>query len=134
MGNDFPITLEKLIQALKNFYNREERYFNYPLRIDICSITENNLENSAILISNHTAIQEMFTRISNQFTPMFRRKAFLHWYTGEGMDDMKLTEVESNINDLISEYQSIQDNSLKQNVDEETSNIDEQVSNVDEQG
>ncbi len=31
---------------------------------------------------NSTAIQEMFKRVSEQFTAMFRRKAFLHWYTG----------------------------------------------------
>ena len=36
---------------------------------------------------------------------MFRRKAFLHHYTGTGMDEMEFTEVESNVNDLISEYQ-----------------------------
>ena len=35
---------------------------------------------------------------------MFRRKAFLHWYTGEGMDEMEFTEAESNMNDLVSEY------------------------------
>ena len=29
---------------------------------------------------------------------MFRRKAFLHWYTGEGMDEMEFTEAESNMN------------------------------------
>ena len=32
-------------------------------------------------------------------------QAFLHWYTGEGMDEMEFTEAESNMNDLISEYQ-----------------------------
>ena len=37
--------------------------------------------------------QELFKRISEQFTAMFRRKAFLHWYTGEGMDEMEFTEV-----------------------------------------
>lgn len=40
---------------------------------------------------------------------MFRRKAFLHWYTGEGMDDMEFTEAESNMNDLVSEYQQYQE-------------------------
>jgi len=40
---------------------------------------------------------------------MFRRKAFLHWYTGEGMDEMEFTEAESNMNDLVSEYQQYQD-------------------------
>ncbi len=34
-------------------------------------------------------------------TAMFRRKAFLHWYTGEGMDEMEFTEAESNMNDLV---------------------------------
>merc|ERR1719217_328580 len=56
-----------------------------------------------------TAIQEMFKRVSEQFTGMFRRKAFLHWYTGEGMDEMEFTEAESNMNDLVSEYQQYQD-------------------------
>jgi hypothetical protein len=33
----------------------------------------------------------------------------LHWYTGEGMDEMEFTEAESNMNDLVSEYQQYQD-------------------------
>lgn len=40
---------------------------------------------------------------------MFRRKAFLHWYTGEGMDELDLTEAEASLNDLISEYQRYQE-------------------------
>merc|ERR1739848_972091 len=60
-------------------------------------------------VGNTTAIQELFKRISEQFTAMFRRKAFLHWYTGEGMDEMEFTEAESNMNDLGSEYQQYQD-------------------------
>jgi len=33
----------------------------------------------------------------------------LHWYTGEGMDEMEFTEAESNMNDLVSEYQQYQE-------------------------
>ena len=39
---------------------------------------------------------------------MFKRKAFLHWYTGEGMDEMEFTEAEANMNDLLNEYQQYQ--------------------------
>merc|ERR1712039_1124702 len=39
-----------------------------------------------------------FKRVAEYFTAMFRRKAFLHWYTGEGMDEMEFTEAESNMN------------------------------------
>merc|ERR1711956_118824 len=55
------------------------------------------LKMAATFIGNTTAIQELFKRISEQFTAMFRRKAFLHWYTGEGMDEMEFTEAESNM-------------------------------------
>ena len=67
------------------------------------------LQMSATFVGNSTAIQELFKRISEQFTAMFRRKAFLHWYTGEGMDEMEFTEAESNMNDLVSEYQQYQE-------------------------
>jgi len=40
---------------------------------------------------------------------MFKKKAFLHWYTAEGMDEMEFTEAESNMNDLVAEYQQYQD-------------------------
>jgi len=60
-------------------------------------------------IGNSTAIQDIFKRVSEQFTAMFRRKAFLHWYTGEGMDEMEFTEAESNLQDLLSEYAQYQE-------------------------
>ncbi|PIN98193.1 hypothetical protein AB205_0155320, partial [Aquarana catesbeiana] len=64
---------------------------------------------SATVIGNNTAIQEIFRRIAEQFSAMYRRKAFLHWYTGEGMDEMEFTEAECNTNDLIAEYQQYQE-------------------------
>lgn len=42
--------------------------------------------------SSKTAIQELFNRNMTQFKAMFKRKAFLHWYQGEGMDEMEFTE------------------------------------------
>ena len=61
----------------------------------VCDIPPRGLKMSGTFIGNSTAIQELFKRISEQFTAMFRRKAFLHWYTGEGMDEMEFTEVRS---------------------------------------
>lgn len=67
---------------------------------------------SSTFIGNSTSIQLMFRRVSEQFTAMFRRKAFLHWYTNEGMDEMEFTEAESNMNDLVAEYQQHQDSPI----------------------
>merc|ERR1711957_989038 len=79
------------------------------IKSSVCDIPPKGLKMSVTFLGNSTAIQEMFKRVGEQFTAMFRRKAFLHWYTGEGMDEMEFTEAESNMNDLVSEYQQYQD-------------------------
>merc|ERR1712008_149637 len=79
------------------------------LKASICDIPPKGLKMSSVFIGNSTAIQEAWKRVADQFTVMFRRKAFLHWYTGEGMDEMDFSEAESNLNDLVSEYQQYQD-------------------------
>lgn len=48
----------------------------------VCDIPPRNMKICGTFIGNTTAIQELFSRIGDQFTAMFRRKAFLHWYTG----------------------------------------------------
>ncbi|KAF9602479.1 hypothetical protein IFM89_028493 [Coptis chinensis] len=58
-------------------------------------------------------VLEMFRRVSEQFTVMFRRKAFLHWYTGEGMNEMEFIEAECNMNDLVSSINNIKMRLLK---------------------
>jgi len=79
----------------------------------------------ATFIGNSTAIQELFKRVSDQFRAMFRRKAFLHWYTGEGMDEMEFTEAESNMNDLVSEYQQYQEATTEADFEEEAEDFEE---------
>jgi tubulin beta len=37
------------------------------------------------------------------------RRAFLHWYLDEGMDELEFVEAEHNVSDLMSEYQMYQD-------------------------
>jgi len=84
------------------------------IKSSVCDIPPKHLSMSVTFLGNSTAIQEMFRRISTQFTAMYRRKAFLHWYTGEGMDEMEFTEAESNMSDLISEYQQYQEATVEE--------------------
>jgi tubulin beta len=75
----------------------------------VCDIPPKGLKMAATFVGNTTAIQQIFRRLDEQFQTMFKRKAFLHWYTGEGMDEMEFTEASSNLKDLINEYQQYQD-------------------------
>ncbi|KAJ1677944.1 Tubulin beta chain (Beta tubulin) [Spiromyces aspiralis] len=79
----------------------------------VCDVAPEGLDMSATFIGNSTSIQELFSRVNEQFQRMFRRKAFLHWFTEEGMDEMEFTEAESNMNDLVAEYQQYQEATLE---------------------
>ena len=83
-----------------------------------------------LFLANTTAMIDLWKRVAEQFTAMFRRKAFLHWYTGEGMDEIEFTEAEaeSNMNDLVSEYQQYQEAVIDAEGDEEN---DEDVGDLE---
>ena len=107
------MSMKEVDEQMLNVQNKNSSYFvewiPNNVKTAVCDIPPRGLKMSGTFIGNSTAIQELFKRISEQFTAMFRRKAFLHWYTGEGMDEMEFTEAESNMNDLVSEYQQYQD-------------------------
>ncbi|BBG98294.1 tubulin beta 8 [Prunus dulcis] len=107
------MSTKEVDEQMINVQNKNSSYFvewiPNNVKSTVCDIPPTGLKMASTFIGNSTSIQEMFRRVSEQFTAMFRRKAFLHWYTGEGMDEMEFTEAESNMNDLVSEYQQYQD-------------------------
>ncbi|XP_069324401.1 tubulin beta-6 chain isoform X1 [Eulemur rufifrons] len=108
-----PMSMKEVDEQMLAIQNKNSSYFvewiPNNVKVAVCDIPPRGLKMAATFIGNSTAIQELFKRISEQFSAMFRRKAFLHWFTGEGMDEMEFTEAESNMNDLVSEYQQYQD-------------------------
>ena len=90
-------------EQMLNVQNKNSSYFvewiPNNIKASVCDIPPKGLKMAVAFAGNSTAIQEMFKRVAEYFTAMFRRKAFLHWYTGEGMDEMEFTEAESNMND-----------------------------------
>ncbi|OMO71500.1 Tubulin [Corchorus capsularis] len=100
---------EQILQVQNKNFSYFVEWIPNNVKSSVCDIPPQGLSMASTFIGNSTSIQEMFRRVSEQFTAMFRRKAFLHWYTGEGMDEMEFTEAESNMNDLVAEYQQYQD-------------------------
>ncbi|XP_073816026.1 beta-Tubulin at 97EF [Musca autumnalis] len=116
-----PMSMKEVDTQMLNVQSKNSSYFvewiPNNVKVAVCDIPPRGLKMSGTFIGNTTAIQEIFKRISEQFTAMFRRKAFLHWFTGEGMDEMEFTEAESNMNDLISEYQQYQEATADEDVE-----------------
>jgi tubulin beta len=130
------MSTKEVDEQMLNIQNRNSNYFvewiPNNIKSSVCDIPPRGLEMSTTFLGNSTAIQDMFKRVAEQFTAMFRRKAFLHWYTGEGMDDMEFTEAESNMNDLVSEYQQYQEATLDD--DDEGSGEEEEDDEEEEEG
>ncbi|OBZ72040.1 Tubulin beta-2 chain [Grifola frondosa] len=87
--------------------------------VALCSVPPVGQTQAATCLANSTAVQEVFKRTLTQFAAMYKRHAFLHWYTGEGMDTMEFSEAESNTQDLIAEYQQYQEATLEGEDNEE---------------
>ncbi|KAJ3186282.1 alpha-tubulin [Gaertneriomyces sp. JEL0708] len=108
---------------MSTYQNKNSSYFvewiPHNIKTAICDVPPRGLRFSGTFVGNTTAIAEIFKRVSDQFVQMFRRKAFLHWYTAEGMDEMEFTEAESNMSDLISEYQQYQEAGIDEEFEED---------------
>merc|ERR1712173_88075 len=117
-----PMSTKEVDEQMVNIQSKNSSYFvewiPNNIKSNICNVSSTNLPMSATFLGNSTSIKEVFKRVIQQFVLMFRRKAFLHWYTGEGMDEMEFTEAESNLNDLVSEYQQYEDAQIDDDEDE----------------
>jgi len=107
------MSTKEVDENMLNIQNKNSTYFvewiPNNIKSSVCDVPPKGLRMSVTFLGNSTSIQEVFKRVKEQFTAMFRRKAFLHWYTGEGMDEMEFTEAESNMCDLVKEYQQYQE-------------------------
>jgi len=135
------MSTKEVDEQMVNVQRKNSSYFvewiPNNIKSSVCDISPKGLAMAVTFLGNSTSIMEMFKRVIEQFTLMFRRKAFLHWYTGEGMDEMEFTEAESNLNDLVSEYQQYQDATLSDTEgegDEDDDEYDEDGSGVDDSG
>merc|ERR1711997_1097707 len=82
-------------------------------------------KSSLTFVANTTALKGIFQRLATQFGAVYKRKAFLHWYKGEGMDEMEFQEADKNVRDLITEYQDKQDAVVDLNDDEDEDSEDD---------
>lgn len=107
------LSIKEVDEEMLNVQNKNSAYFvewiPNNVKTAVCDVPPRGMKMAVTFIGNNTAIQEIFKRIGEQYDAMYKRKAFLHWYTGEGMDEMEFEEASSNMCDLINEYQQFQE-------------------------
>ena len=63
---------------------------------------------SVCVLSNTTAIREAWSRLNHKFGLMFSRRAFIHWYVGEGMEEGEFGEARENVTALEKDYEDVE--------------------------
>lgn len=124
-----------------NLQNKNGEYFvdwiPNNIKTAICDIPPRGFKATATSLSNTTSIQELFERISDKFDTMYKRKAYVHWYTIEGMEEIDFKNSLNNVQELISEYQQYKDaepgDDLIAESDQEDENEDEEKGENDKQ-